>query len=247
MVVGVAHLVARKDIHNSTFADSPLSPKRQLQITEVVERLAQFHPTKVLVEAQAGDATIVQRYQAYLAGDFVLPANEVYQFGFRLAKAAGNPSIYPIDTWGPSIVDDKTVAGKRIDDYLEGNVPKVDDPVTDEFLERQNAIEQNGTYLDLLRYLNTKAAIEANASWYAIAAGIGKDRDNAGAEYVSQWYTRNVYIFANILDLVAPSDRAVVIMGQGHAYLLREFVRLNPELTFVDPLKYLASPSRMAL
>lgn len=239
MVVGVAHLVSRKDLHNSTFTDSPLSPKRQLQIADVVERLARFHPTKVLVEAQANDATIAAHYQSYLTGNFILPANEVYQFGFRLAKMAENPTIYPIDTWGPSLVDDKTPSGKRIDDYLEANLPKVQDPTTNDFLQREDEIERTGTYLDLLRYLNTEAAIEANASWYSVAAGIGKTNDNAGAEYVAQWYTRNVYVFANILNAVGPSDRAVVFMGQGHAYLLRDLVRLDPQLVLVDPLDYL--------
>lgn len=239
MVVGVAHLVSRKDLHNSTFTDSPLSPKRQLQIADVVKRLARFHPTKVLVEVQANDATIGGHYQSYLTGNFMLPANEVYQFGFRLAKMAENPTIYPIDTWGPSLVDDKTPSGKRIDDYLEANLSKVQDPTTNDFLQREDEIERTGTYLDLLRYLNTEAAIEANASWYSVAAGIGKMNDNAGAEYVAQWYTRNVYIFANILNAVGPSDRAVVIMGQGHAYLLRDLVRLDPQLVFVDPLDYL--------
>jgi hypothetical protein len=36
-----------------------------------------------------------------------------------------------------------------------------------------------------------------------------------------------------------PADRAVVIIGQGHEYLLREFVRLNLNLRDVDPLQYL--------
>ncbi len=62
---------------------------------------------------------------------------------------------------------------------------------------------------------------------------------NAGSAYVAQWYTRNCYIFSNILSVIQPGDRAVVIMGQGHEYLLREFVQLNPDLVFVDSLNYL--------
>jgi len=29
------------------------------------------------------------------------------------------------------------------------------------------------------------------------------------------------------------------MMGQGHEYLLREFVRLSPDMTYVNPLDYL--------
>ena len=63
--------------------------------------------------------------------------------------------------------------------------------------------------------------------------------DNAGAAYVAQWYTRNCYIFSNVLSVIRPGDRVVLMMGQGHEYLLREFVRFNPNLQDVDPLDYL--------
>jgi Family of unknown function (DUF5694) len=239
MVVGVAHLVARRDVYNSVFQDDPLSPERQSQIAQVVDRLANFHPTKVLVEAPIGDPVYEQMYRQYLAGQFKLPANEIYQFGFKLAKRSGNQTIYPVDTDGPALIDDKSASGKQIDAFLQANFKNVKDPEFAAFIQRQNALELHGTYLDLLRYLNSDAAIRANASWYAIFSGMGRDANDAGSAYVSQWYARNTYIFSNILSVIRPGDRIVVLMGQGHEYLLREFVRLNPNLTYVDPLTYL--------
>lgn len=240
MVVGVAHLVSRRDIHNSVFTDDPRSPKRQAQIAEVVSRLAAFHPTKVLVEAQMSDAQkYVTQYKRYLRDGFVLPANEVYQFGFRLARIAGNPTIYPADTWGPGLYDNASARGKAIDAYLQKNFTRINVPETDAFEKRADDLERSGTYLQLLQYLNTDGAIRANAAWYSVVAGAGRSSYQAGTVYVSQWYTRNVFIFANILSVLSPGDRAVVIFGQGHEYLLREFVRLNPNLENVDPLHYL--------
>jgi len=86
---------------------------------------------------------------------------------------------------------------------------------------------------------NTDAAITANASWNSVMDGMGRSSDYAGSAYVSQWYARNCYIFSNILSVTHSGDRVVVIMGQGHEYLLREFVRLNPALVAIDPLTYL--------
>ncbi len=240
MVLGVAHLEARRDIYNSVFEDSPLSPERQAQIADVVRHLAAFHPTKVLVEAPMGDAKYADQYRAYLAGTFALPADEVYQFGFRLAAASADSAIYPIDTWGPTLVDDNSPSGKRIDAYLKANFTKVSTEAFDAYKARDEALERTGTYLELLRYLNTDEAIRANASWYSVFAGVGRDADNAGASYVAQWYVRNTYIFANVLSAIAPGDRVVLMMGQGHEYLQREFVRLNPNLVDVDPLTYLS-------
>lgn len=239
MILGVSHLVAKRDIHNSVFQDSPLSPKRQAQIEDVVTRLARFHPTKVLIEEEYGDPVWEQRYRDYLHGTFTLGANEVYQFGFKLAARSGNSTIYPVDTSGASVYDDNSPSGKRIDAFLQANFTKVQDPVFDQFLARSDDLERRGTYLDLLRYINTDAAVRANASWYSIFDAWGRNADNAGAAYTAQWYTRNTYIFSNILSSIAPGDRVVVIMGQGHKYLLSEFARLNPDLTYVDVLDYL--------
>ena len=240
MVLGVAHLVARRDIHNSVFQDSPLSPNRQAQIADVVRHLARFRPTKVLVEAPMGDAKYGAQYRAYLAGKFALPADEVHQIGFRLAAASGDATIYPIDTWGPTLIDDDSAAGKRIAAYLQANFTKVSTSDVDSFLARTEELERTGTYLELLRYMNTEEAIRANASWYSVFAGVGRDADDAGASYVAQWYVRNVYIFSNVLSVIAPGDRVVLMMGQGHEYLQREFVRLNPNLVDIDPLAYLS-------
>lgn len=129
-ILGVSHLVARRDIHNSVFQDSPLSPKRQAQVEDVIKHLARFHPTKVLIEAKYGDPRWAQRYRAYLAGAFTLGAGETHQFGFKLAARAHNSSIYPIDTFGPPLYDDNSASGKRIDAFLSANFTKVKDPVS---------------------------------------------------------------------------------------------------------------------
>jgi len=239
MIVGVAHLVARRDIHNSQFQDSPLSPKRQAQIRDVVNRLAAFHPTKVLIEAAMRNPVYAQRYRDYLAGKFSLGANEIYQYGFRLAALSKNPEIYPIDTDGPSIYDENSPEGKRIDAYLKDHLASVKGPTFDAFVARAESLERTGTYLDVLRFINTDAAIRANAAWYSVVDGMGREADDAGAAYTAQWYARNCYIFSNILSVVQPGDRVAVIIGQGHEYLLREFVRLNPNMQDVDPLQYL--------
>jgi len=41
------------------------------------------------------------------------------------------------------------------------------------------------------------------------------------------------------MTVVQPGDRVAIIMGQGHKYLLRQFVKLNPNVTYVDALDYL--------
>jgi hypothetical protein len=241
MIVGVAHLVSRRDVHNSTFQDSPLSPARQAQIAEVVRKLAQFHPTKVLIEKAMGDTVVLSQYRRFRAGQFQLEADERYQFGFKLAASAGDSAIYPINTFGPQLIDDSSASGKKIAAFLDANFPNISTPAFKGFLARTDSLELHGTYLNLLRYMNTDAAIRANASVYSVLVGMGREADSAGSAYVSQWYARNCYIFSNMLSVIRPGDRVVVFYGQGHEYLLRELVRLNPTLVSVDPLDFLNS------
>ena len=239
MVVGIAHLVRRRDVHNSVFQDDPLSPKRQAQIAAIVNRLARFHPTKVLVEAPMGDTSYTNAYRRFRQGRFQLGPDEVYQLGFRLAAQAGDSAIYPVNTFGPALIDETSPTGKRIGAFLQTQMGSVSTPEFAQFIARSDTLERHGTYLDLLRYLNSDAAIRANASVYSVLDGLGREDDSAGSAYVAQWYTRNCYIFSNILSVIRPGDRVLVIFGQGHEYLLRDFVRLNPTLSYVDPLGYL--------
>jgi len=240
MIVGDAHLVRRRDVYSNVYANSPLSAERQAQIADIESRLARFHPTKVLIEAPfRSRRKYADEYRQYLTGRFTLGADEIYQYGFRLAARSGNTTVYPIDTWGPSIYDDNSPVGKRIDAYLKTHLTMVEDPEFHAFVAHDHYLEQHGTYLGELRYLNSDSAIQANASWYGILDGMGRDADSAGTMYVAQWYTRNCYIFSHILRVIRPGDRAVLFMGQGHKYLVREFVRLDPNLVYVDPLQYL--------
>ncbi len=239
MLLGVAHLEAKNDVHNNVFEDSPLSPKRQKQIADIIQRLSRFRPTKVLIEAPMDDPKFAERYAQFLVGQYTLPANEIYQFGFKLAARAKNSTIYPVDTYGPALIEEDSATEKRHAEFLQAHFADVSTPAFQELIARSNALERKGTYLELLRYLNTDAAIRANASIYSVLDGMGREADNAGSAYVAQWYTRNCYIFSNILSVIQPGDRVVVMMGQGHEYLLREFVQLNPNLVLVDSLNYL--------
>ncbi|MBV9264144.1 MAG: hypothetical protein JO324_07455 [Candidatus Eremiobacteraeota bacterium] len=237
MIVGVAHLVAKHDLHNATWRDDALAAPMQSQIADVVSRLAAFKPTKVMIEASAADPKYVQRYKAYLAGTYQLGPNENDQLGYRLAAVAHNPTIYPIDEVNftfdyPSVVASAKRNGQNA---LLAQAEAAMQPL----VERSNALEQQDRLRDLLRFLNTPEALDANAAWYMYVNRVGTARDFAGAGVVTAWYARNLHILANITRELQPGDRAVVFIGQGHAALLRPWIKLSPFLEDVDPEPFL--------
>src|SRR5262245_58396310 len=100
LVLGVFHMAnPGHDIFNSR-VDDVLAPKRQTEIAEVIAVLQKFRPTKIALERNAGDQRILSDYGDYVAGKHELTRNEIEQLGFRLAKALGHKTVYPVDADG---------------------------------------------------------------------------------------------------------------------------------------------------
>ena len=72
---------------------------RLFSFAELAEVLRKFKPTKIGVEHGSQERQHA-RYEKYLAGDYVLTANEIDQIGLRLAKELGHTTIYAVDADG---------------------------------------------------------------------------------------------------------------------------------------------------
>jgi len=239
MIVGVAHLAAKNDMHNNNF-DDPLGPERQKQIADFIRRLAVYHPTKVMIEQRFGTAAIQERYERYLKGSYALGPNEVEQFGFRLAALSKNSKVYPIDTEPDDFPFDYDPVKQSAERNHQSAILDEADEKFKPYEARQRELIEKGTMLELVRFLNTPEALETNAGWYMYADRIGAGKDYSGADLVAIWYARNLHIFANVMrSSDSPDDRMVVFIGSGHVKSLSDFVKLSPDLELVDPVPYL--------
>lgn len=237
MLVGVTHLVAKHDLNNSPDVD-PSDPERQAQIKDLVQHLAPFKATKVMIEAPFGDDRFQGRYEQYLKQNWELGNNEVYQYGFRLAALLGHKTIYPIDTTGDFPFDyDKVKASAAR--YGQTRTLQDADAASAESIKKEHDLIQHSTILDVLRFVNKPETISHDAAWYLYIDRVGAQQDYAGADLVSYWYARNLHIFSNIMRDVIPGDRIVVIIGAGHLGVLRQLVAQSPDLELVDPEPYL--------
>jgi hypothetical protein len=73
---------------------------------------------------------------------------------------------------------------------------------------------------------------------------VGAGDDYPGADWVTGWYNRNLRIFANLQRITAaPDDRLLLIIGGGHAPILRHCVLASPEYELVEVEAYLATPA----
>lgn len=237
LLVGIDHLGKKHDVHNSP-SINPLAPDRQAQIKAVIEGIARFKPNKVMVERDFGDAKTISEYQQYLQGHFTLGGNEVYQYGFRLAAMAHNPSIYPIDTIQDFPFDYEGMLASA-DKHGQKQILDAGEAELAPYLKHMDELVLHGTIGDELRYLNEPKSLAMNGGWYTYAARIGDGSDYAGADLVSTWYARNVHIYANMMRNIKPGDRVVVFIGAGHAPSLRWMIQQSPDLELMDAEEYL--------
>jgi len=215
------------------------SEKTQKDIQEIVDRLAKFKPTKIAVERKHADREGLQKqYDAYLKGKFELPANEIYQIGFRLAKQLGHTQVYPVDAPGRSY--DPQVNQR---DYIRANrlSRQVADPYTLPFQKLATTMDEQKTKHSLREHLllmNDPEMLKASHGIYLQRSmSLGLDGEYPGADaFVSKWYNRNLRIFGNIHRIVANTkeDKVLAIFGAGHLPILRHFADSSAEFKLVE-------------
>ena len=97
--------------------------------------------------------------------------------------------------------------------------------LTERVIRRATQIQSRGTVLDVYRYFNSEAAIRMNDASYSFLCRVGDDGDFVGADLVAKWHQRNLRMFAKLARLSGAGERILVLYGQGHPFLLRDFIR----------------------
>ncbi|MGC1459011.1 MAG: DUF5694 domain-containing protein [Steroidobacteraceae bacterium] len=236
LVVGTAHFHnPGRDLVNPQ-VDDVLSPGRQTQIASVVKQLSAFRPTHVVLEwSIAEQAQLDSVYRLYLAGTAQLGRTEKEQLGFRLAKIAGLAHVDAVDWNGPP-----PGTADQYDWDTYGNSHGQRDAVSaildpSKLSALNMPLDKNKNVTTWLLQINSDAALAAGHRFYFDIPTVGDSALQPGANYVGQWYARNLRIFANIARVATkPNDRVVVIYGFGHAYLLRQFARESGAFRVVD-------------
>jgi hypothetical protein len=88
--------------------------------------------------------------------------------------------------------------------------------------------------LDYFRHMNSPESHRYGYGAYLI--GDFKLDQHRGADILSVWwYNRNLRIFRNIQRITqGPEDRILVVIGNGHAAVLRQLFEASPEFEFVE-------------
>ncbi len=248
MVVGTYHMAnPGRDIHNVK-ADDVLKPQRQGELEALAAALAEFRPTKIVVERVAKTPELIDhRFAEFTPADLMKSRDERVQVAYRLAYRLGHKTVYAIDEDpGPGEPDyfpfDKVVAWAKANN-AQGRIDAI-------MAEGANAVKQieeaqvKGSIADVLLGLNTAERTRQDQELYYTMLGIGDTEAQPGADLNAMWYLRNAKIFAKLMTVAKPGDRVLVVYGAGHNYWLRHFASTAAGYRSVDPTPYLKRAAR---
>lgn len=241
MLVSSFHLANNnRDLINLPI-ENVLVPHRQEEIEQLVDNLARWRPTKIILEWPRSDQDgLDQRYRKYLNRELEISAKEQDQIGLRLAEALSHTKIYAVD-WNESFPGEGTDYDfltwakengqeDRMNAFVEEGQTRLDSQA--ETMRQQSIVEW---YFDL----NQPEVREQDHRVYFDLATFGNNERNPGASWVGGWYGRNLRIFNNIRDVVERGDRVLILYGSGHTYLLDRFFRESAQAKVVDPRPYI--------
>jgi hypothetical protein len=236
LVLGVPHFESYgRDVVNSRPEDV-LTPERQKQLQRLVDCLTAFRPTRIAVEwPRSAQARLDKRYADFRAGRYALGRNEVDQLGLRLAASLDLPGVDAVD-WN------EMPPGQESDfDWLAWGESHGQMSRIEAIRNRQPGGETAWSdLLGWLRRLNEPAALAVSNRVYFDYALLGDGTANPGANWVANWYGRNLKIFANLVRIAPrPQDRVLVVYGLGHAFLLRQFAEQSGAFNLEDPGRWM--------
>jgi hypothetical protein len=241
LILGTYHFAnPGLDIVQTEVADV-LSATKQAEINAVLEALVRFRPTRIAVEQVPATAPRLDSiYDAYRSGSHELGRDETQQLGFRLAAMLEHPRVYPIDHRGEfpfgAVMEYAQVHDSAFVAFVHEELARI--------TVEANRQQREHTVAEILRMANEPTTLAGGHGSYIRFARVGAGDGFVGAALLSRWYERNIHIFANLQRIAERGDRILVIVGSGHAPILRELVAYDPTMVLVDVLEYL--PPRTA-
>ena len=224
-----------------------LNPERQNDLEKITQKINKnYKPSKVFVEYPAKNQNELDRLyklykdgKAYYQNDTLTKAwqkryyeeGEIFQFGFRLAKKAGNSEVYAMDYPADMRFDLFRQKANEMKTLPEN---AFQEEMKKSTLASRRCFSQNNL-ADILKCFNKPEELQRNKAVYiSLFNRLNKAPDFYGSDLVAGWYRRNLIMFSNIQNQVSDNDEnIVIIVGQGHAALMEEFIRLDDRFQLI--------------
>lgn len=236
VVVGTFHMGAAADALNPV-VENLLGERRQAEVFELVERLADFQPTRIAIEAQPDSSVANEGYEQFLLGQLEPGMDERQQVAYRLAEVMEHIEVFGVDHDQPIDLQQLHLWARR-----NGQAKVAADLVSAyaEIASRWGGdFMSRSTLTEIYRAFNSEEVDAASHELFISALRLGTEKEPVGADLLSRWYDRNLRIASNVVRLAEPGDRILLLIGANHRRLLTDFLDAVPEVEVVDTLDIL--------
>jgi hypothetical protein len=214
-----------------------MTDENQAYLEALSERLSSFRPTVVLLEFNpARDAEMRERFQQYRDGQYVLPENEVYQLGFRVAARSKLNSVHGFDE------ADVQWQAEPLFEYMQTKDPTANAKVSaliEEITQDEQQAQASLSLPELLMRTNDPERDKLNRAFYVLTNEVGDGNEFLGADASASWWHRNLRMYALVQRHAQPGERVLVIGGQGHMAILRQLLDDDRDRQAIDVRPYI--------
>ena len=224
-------------------AEDVRTERRQRELEAIAAALAEFRPTKVMVEKVARTPDLVDSAFASFSPKLLREKkDERFQIAYRLAHRLGHDKVYAIDEQPSEGEPDYFPFGKVIEvAKSKDQMATLQESMAAVEADKKSFQEKQGraSLASLLAEENQPSPWKTGIGGYYEVLGVGDTETQPGAELNAYWYMRNAKIFGKLMKVAEPGDRILVIFGTSHAYWLRHFAKEVRGFENVDPTLYL--------
>ena len=212
-----------------------MSDKSQKELENITTKIKNFGPDKIFVEWNYKEQDRLDKFYAKNTDSLLHKnADERVQIALRSAKKLSHKKLFAIDYRETNFPYDSLMKGMKEANQLDLIKKNLEEMAA--FEKDQN--EKIGKYslTELVLNYNTKESNTQNINWYLETANKAGKTDNfVGAYLVSEWYRRNLYMYSLIQKITeSKDDKIMVLLGAGHAAMLREFIAHDPTFEIVE-------------
>jgi hypothetical protein len=226
-----------------------MSAAAQTELENISDKIAKFHPDKVFVEWDYKDQKgLDSLYQLYLDGKYdsfiekkykgkksynFFKKNEIMQLGFRAAKKTGLKQVIAIDY--PLNIPFDTVMKVINSSGQTSLMNEINTSIAEQGKLASEKVSKL-TLTELLKDNNTPAYRTMNNGLYIKYFNrAGLPGNFVGADGVTTWYKRNLYMYSLVQKYIGPKDqRIMILLGSGHISMLKKFIDDEQNLKVVE-------------
>ena len=238
LVVGTFHMdYPGLDSHKTSESDKidVLKEPKKSEVSQLVEYIKKFKPTKIAIEAGTSWKA-VEKLKAYKDGEYRDQRDERYQIAMRIANDLKFDTLYNLDAHSLSqdMYRNDSIAYNSYTGAIDWEREDASSTAMYDWFDYNDIITKEAPLLDYFKYMNSP---ESHAYGYGIyLTGGFKTENNQGADHLSMWwYNRNLRIFRKLTGITdGPEDRIMILMGNGHAAVLRQLIKVSPEYDFIE-------------